>query len=111
MTLSFLLIIPLVGAVLTALVPRDREELSKWLALAVALLNLLVSLPLYFNFTDQTGYQAEEFAAWIPSLNINYHVGIDGISLFLVLLTTFLSVLAIYSSWTAVTKQVKEYMA
>jgi NADH-quinone oxidoreductase subunit M len=111
MTLSLLLIIPLVGAILAALIPRDREELSKWLALAVALVNLLVSLPLYFGFADRTGYQFEEFAAWIPSLNINYHVGIDGLSLFLVLLTTFLSVLAIYSSWSAVTRQVKEYMA
>ncbi|GAB4457360.1 MAG: NADH-quinone oxidoreductase subunit M [Anaerolineae bacterium] len=111
MILSLLLIIPLVGAVLATLIPRDREELSKWLALAVALLNLLVSLPLYFGFQAAPGYQFEEFAAWIPSLNINYHVGIDGLSLFLVLLTTFLSVIAIYSSWTAITKQVKEYMA
>lgn len=111
MLLSLLLIIPLVGAVLAVLIPRDREELSKWLALAVALVNLLVSLPLYFGFADKTGYQFEEFAAWIPSLNINYHVGIDGLSLFLVLLTTFLSVVAILSSWTAVTRQVKEYMA
>lgn len=111
MTLSFLLIIPLVGAVLVVLIPRDREELSKWLALAVSLLNLLVSLPLYFGFEARAGYQFEEFAAWIPSLNINYHVGIDGLSLFLVLLTTFLSVISILSSWTAITTQIKEYMA
>ncbi len=111
MTLSFLLIIPLIGAVLIALIPRDREELSKWLALAVSLLNLLVSLPLYFGFEARAGYQFEEFAAWIPSLNINYHVGIDGLSLFLVLLTTFLSIISILSSWTAITTQVKEYMA
>ncbi|MCK6624756.1 MAG: NADH-quinone oxidoreductase subunit M [Anaerolineae bacterium] len=111
MILSLLLIIPMVGAILATLIPREREELSKWLALAVALLNLLVSLSLYVGFQAASGYQFEEFAAWIPSLNINYHVGIDGLSLFLVLLTTFLSVIAIYSSWTAITKQVKEYMA
>ncbi len=111
MTLSLLLIIPLAGAILATLIPRDREALSKWLALAVALLNLLVSLPLYFGFQAVPGYQYEEFAAWIPSLNINYHVGIDGLSLFMVLLTTFLSVIAIYSSFSAITRQVKEYMA
>jgi NADH-quinone oxidoreductase subunit M len=111
MTLSLLLIIPIIGAVLAVLIPRDREELSKWLVLAVALVNLLVSLPLYFTFADRPGYQFEEFAAWIPSLNINYHVGIDGLSLFLVLLTTFLTVVAILSSWSAITRQVKEFMA
>ncbi len=111
MTLSLLLIIPLAGAVLAVLIPREREELSKWLALAASLVNLLVSLPLYFGFGARAGYQFEEFAAWIPSLNINYHVGIDGLSLFLVLLTTFLSALSILSSWSAITKQVKEYMA
>jgi NADH-quinone oxidoreductase subunit M len=111
MTLSLLLISPIIGAVLAVLIPRDREELSKWLVLAVALVNLLVSLPLYFTFADRPGYQFEEFAAWIPSLNINYHVGIDGLSLFLVLLTTFLTVVAILSSWSAITRQVKEFMA
>jgi NADH-quinone oxidoreductase subunit M len=110
MTLSLLIIIPIIGAVLVALLPRDRQDLTKWLALATALVNLAVSLPLYFSFADRSGYQFEQFAPWIPSLNINYHVGIDGLSLFLVLLTTFLSALAILSSWTAITAQVKEFM-
>jgi NADH-quinone oxidoreductase subunit M len=66
---------------------------------------------LYFNFVnDAPGYQFEEIYPWIPSLNIGYHVGIDGLSLFLVLLTTFLSAISILSSWTAITEQVKEYM-
>lgn len=110
--LTTLIIIPIIGAILVALVPRGREELMRWLALIAALLNLTISLPLYFNFNDAaTGYQFEEFAAWIPSLNINYHVGIDGLSLFLVLLTTFLSAIAVLSSWSAITEQVKEYYA
>jgi NADH-quinone oxidoreductase subunit M len=112
MALSFLLIIPLVGVVVVAVLPRDRHDSIRWVALITTLVNLVLSLPFYFSFVDASaGYQFDEFAAWIPSLNINYHVGIDGISLFLVLLTTFLSVIAILSSWSGITEQVKEYMA
>jgi NADH-quinone oxidoreductase subunit M len=112
MIISLILIIPIVGAVLVALVPRDQKELTRWLALLTALINLVISVPLYFNFdVTAAGYQFEEFAAWIPSLNINYHVGLDGLSLFLVLLTTFLTAIAVLSSWTAITEAVKEYMA
>jgi NADH-quinone oxidoreductase subunit M len=112
MILSLLIIVPIIGAVLALLIPRDREELIKWSALLTSLVNLLVSLPLYFNFNSAASdYQFEEFAFWIPALNINYHLGIDGLSLFLVLLTTFLSAVAVLSSWTAITERVKEYMA
>ncbi|HEX9926075.1 MAG TPA: Fe-S-binding domain-containing protein, partial [Anaerolineae bacterium] len=112
MIISLLLIIPIIGAVLVVLIPRNQKELTRWLALLTALINLGISIPLYLNFDETvTGYQFEEFAAWIPSLNINYHVGLDGLSLFLVLLTTFLTAIAVLSSWTAVTEGVKEYMA
>ncbi len=110
--LSLLILIPVVGAVLVALVPRGQEGWTKGLAFLTTLVNLALSLPLYFNFVSGApGYQFEQVAAWIPRLNINYHVGIDGLSLFLVLLTTFLSAIAVLSSWTAITEQVKEYMA
>jgi NADH-quinone oxidoreductase subunit M len=113
--LTILIVVPVIGAILVALMPRSRAELVRWLALAITLLNLVISLPLYFNFevngNDATGYHFEEFAAWIPALNINYHIGIDGLSLFLVLLTAFLSMIAVLSSWTAITEQVKEYYA
>lgn len=112
MYLSLLILIPIIGAVLVALLPRDREDLVRWLALGTTVVNLVVSLPLYFAFDNAAAdYQFQQFAAWVPGLNINYHVGIDGISLFLVLLTTFLSVIAVLSSWTAITEQLKEYMA
>ncbi len=108
---SILLALPVVGAILVALLPREREELVKGAAFATTLVVLVLSLPLYFNFqTGVPGFQFEEVAAWIPSLNINYHVGVDGISLFLVLLTTLLSAVAVLSSWRAITEQVKEYM-
>lgn len=110
--LSSLIVIPITGAVLIALVPRERQDVVKWLALVTTLVALAISLPLYFGFDNSvTGYQFEEVRPWIPALNISYHVGIDGLSLFLVLLTTFLTVVSVLSSWTAITEQVKEYMA
>jgi NADH-quinone oxidoreductase subunit M len=84
----------------------------KWAAFITSLVALAVSFPLYFAFIDGlAGYQFEETYAWIPALNISYHVGIDGLSLFLVLLTTFLTAISILSSWTAITENLKEYMA
>jgi NADH-quinone oxidoreductase subunit M len=110
--LSTLIVIPVVGAVLVMLAPRSQKGLIKWLAFLTTLVALVASLPLYFNFVDNaTGYQFEQLVLWIPSLGINYHVGIDGLSLFLVLLTTFLSAVAVLSSWTAITERVKEYYA
>jgi NADH-quinone oxidoreductase subunit M len=106
--LSLLIIIPLVGAAAVLLAPREG---TKWAALGTTLVGLAASLPLYFGFADQPGYQFEQLAPWIPSLHINYHVGLDGLSLFLVLLTTFLSAIAVLSSWTAIEEQPKEYFA
>lgn len=110
--LSTLIVVPIIGAVLLVFVPGENRTLAKWVAFITSLINLAMSLPLYFGFdADVAGYQFEEFSPWIPSLNVYYHLGIDGLSLFLVLLTTFLSAVAILSSWTAITEQVKSYMA
>ena len=115
--ISILLGIPLVGAAVLALLPREREGLIKVVALVTTLVALAVSIPLWLGFqAGAAGFQFEEFApplvrtGWLPALGIGYHVGIDGISLFLVLLTTLLSALAVLSSWTAIKEQVKGYM-
>jgi NADH-quinone oxidoreductase subunit M len=109
--LSLLLALPVVGAVLVALIPRERTDMIRSTALTTALLVFIASLSLYVNFEMNTsGFQFEERAAWVPGLNIGYHVGIDGISLFLVLLTTLLTALAVLSSWKAIQEQVKTYM-
>jgi NADH-quinone oxidoreductase subunit M len=109
--LSILLVLPVAGSILVALLPRDREGLLKGAAFVTTMIVLVLSLVLYFNFqTGAPGFQFEEVRAWVPALNINYHVGVDGISLFLVLLTTLLSAVAVLSSWRAITEQVKEYM-
>ena len=100
--LSILLILPAAGAILVALLPRNWESLQKWVALVTTLVVLLLSLALYFNFiTGAPGFQFEEIRAWIPDLNISYNIGVDGISLYLVLLTTLLSAVAVLSSWRA----------
>jgi NADH-quinone oxidoreductase subunit M len=109
--LSVLLALPVAGAVLVALMPRERKDLVKAAALVTTLAVLALSLPLYLNFqAGAPGFQFEEAREWVPGLNISYHVGVDGISLFLVLLTTLLSALAVLASWTAISEQVKEYM-
>ena len=109
--LSILLAVPVVGALIIMLLPRGNAGLIKMIALGTAVVALLLSLPLYFSFRAEPGYQFGETYAWIPSLNINYHLGIDGLSLFLVLLTTFLTAVSVLSSWTAVTEELKEYYA
>jgi NADH-quinone oxidoreductase subunit M len=112
MIVSLLILIPIIGAVVVAFSPRSRPDIARWVALAASLATLLVSLPLYFDFNaGAAGYQFEEIYAWIPGWNISYHVGIDGLSLFLVLLSTFLTTISVLSSWTAITESVKEYMA
>ena len=92
MALSLVVFLPALGAVIVGLLPRgDRDETVKRAVLAVALLTFLVSLPLYTGFDARVAdYQFQERRPWMPSLGITYHVGIDGISLLLVLLTTFL---------------------
>jgi len=109
--LTLIVFIPLAGALSLLLVKRGKVGLLKSLAFSISLLNFIFSLYLYFNFqTANPGFQFEVNRTWIPSLGINYHLGIDGISLFLVLLTTFLASLAILSSWSAIQEKVKGYM-
>jgi NADH-quinone oxidoreductase subunit M len=103
--------LPLAGALLLLGVSREREGAIKHLAFAVSLVTFLVSLLLYRHFQlGLPGMQFVERRAWVPGFGIQYYVGVDGISLLLVLLTTFLSAIAILSSYSAITTAVKEYM-
>lgn len=108
---SLLLAVPLVGALILVFLDERRATLLKSVALAAAGVNLALSLPLFFGF--QAGGEAIQFAQkklWIPALGAYYHVGIDGLNLLLVVLTTLLTVLAVLSSWTAVSKHLKGYL-
>ncbi|HTO85989.1 MAG TPA: NADH-quinone oxidoreductase subunit M [Thermoanaerobaculia bacterium] len=109
--LSLIVYIPLLGALaIVFLVPREKAGAIKALATAAALLDFVVSLPLWFAFDrGGAGYQFVERVSWIPSLGVEYHFGIDGISLVLILLTTLMGVVAVACSYTAITERLKEY--
>ena len=108
--LSIILFTPLAGALVLLALPRDREKDIRWIANAFAALGFLVSLPLWFQYDPQRGpWQFVERAAWIPSIGAEYSLGVDGLSVLLVLLTTLMGFIAILSSWSAITERVKEY--
>lgn len=107
--LSVIVFLPLVGAL--AMLLLRGEQVLKWVALITALLVFLVSLPLYFGWDDgQASMQFEETLTWLPQLGISYHVGVDGLSLLLVLLTTFLMPLVLLFSWDSVKDKLKTYL-
>ncbi len=108
--LSTLMYLPLLGAVLLLFVPRRHELFIKGFTLVFSLAEFAVSLPLFFRFDESTaGMQFVEKAAWFPEWGMSYFLGIDGISLLLVLLTTFLTVLCVLISWKSIETKVKEY--
>src|SRR2546421_1440777 len=101
----------MLGGLALVFVPRRRAGLLKTAALLIALLVFAVSLPLYFGFDgDSADVQFEEQRVWMLTLGVSYHVGIDGISLLLVLLTTFLTPLALASAWHAIEDRTKEFV-
>lgn len=109
--LSLLTFLPLAGALLLLVIPRQREQLIRRFTLALTTAVFLLSLPLFTQFSGSNpGFQFEEIRSWIPAAGIGYHLGVDGISLLMVMLTTFLTPLVILGSWSAVSRRVKEYM-
>jgi NADH-quinone oxidoreductase subunit M len=105
--------VPLAGALAALLLPRDEAGQHRALALVVSLVTLGLSLFLWLGFDASPGaaeFQFEEKRAWMPSLGIGYHVGLDGVALLLVMLTTLLVPVVILSSWAAVQDRVKEFM-
>jgi NADH-quinone oxidoreductase subunit M len=107
--LSLVTFLPLLGGLILIFFPRERARETRAFVLAVSVLTFLFSLTLYFGFDSGNGSpQFVEHAPWIGR-GIDYHVGIDGISLFLVLLTTFLTPIALLSSWKAVDERIKEF--
>ena len=108
MTLTATTFLPLVGAVLILVV--GREQLARWIALATTVATLAVSAPLYVNFDKaSSALQFVETRDWIPSWNITYGMGVDGISLPFIFLSSLLSVLCIGASWSAVQTRVREF--
>ncbi|MEQ8226640.1 MAG: NADH-quinone oxidoreductase subunit M [Rhodospirillales bacterium] len=109
--LSLVTFLPLVGVVLIAFVPSDNPENARRVALWVSGGTFLVSLLIWFNFDRTTAdMQFVEEAAWMPMAGISYRVGVDGISMLFVMLTTLLTPLCVLASWEAIKVRVKEYM-
>jgi len=109
--LSLILFSPVVGAFMLMLMPREQVRGVRVSAFAYSLFPFALSIALLAGFdSTEAGFQFVEKVAWIPTFNIHYYVGVDGISLFLVLLTTFLTPLVILASWGDIEKRVKEYM-
>lgn len=112
--LSILTFLPVAGMALLALLPMQSEtgqRNGKIFALLVTLANFAVSLVMLQNYSFETGgFQLVEKMAWWPSLGLNYHVGVDGISLWLVMLSTFLMPVCILCGWNSIEKRVKEYL-
>src|SRR5271157_3273173 len=109
--LSIVLFTPLVGLLVLLFIPSSNARAIKLWANAAAFLGFLVSLPLVFNFDRGKDFQFVEQGRWIPSIGASYHLGIDGLGLLLVMLTTLLGFVAILSSWNAIQTRLKEYYA
>jgi NADH-quinone oxidoreductase subunit M len=109
--LSIVLFTPLVGLLALLFIPSSNPRAIKLWANIASFAGFLVSLPLVFNFDAAKDYQFVEKASWIPSIGATYHIGIDGLGLLLVMLTTLLGFISILASWSAITERLKEYYA
>jgi NADH-quinone oxidoreductase subunit M len=108
--LSAVVFVPAAGAALLLLFPKSAEKAARNVALGISILDLVLSIPLWTRFAlTQTGFQFREKMAWIPQLGISYDVGLDGISLLIVLLTTVLTPVALLFSLSHVEKEVRGY--
>lgn len=110
--LSALVWLPLLGGLATLAFGESRGTQAKWFALLVSLLTLALSIPLYTGFdAASTAMQFVEKHAWIPAFDIHYHLGVDGIAVALILLTTITSVLVLMGAWASVDRRVHQYYA
>ena len=112
--LSLVTFLPLVGAVFIMTIRGDAEVVARnarYVALWTSLITFVLSLFIWFGFERGTAdFQFVEKAEWLPAFGISYHMGVDGISMMFVLLSTLLTPICVLASWEAITLRVKEYM-
>ena len=110
--LSLLIWVPIAGGALVLVAGEQRMQAGRWIALAAAAITLLLSVPLYSQFDSGTAaMQFAEFKPWIAAINVNYHLGVDGISMPLILLTSFMTILVIIAGWHGIKTHVSQYFA
>jgi NADH-quinone oxidoreductase subunit M len=110
--LSLLIWLPILGGVVTLAAGSERAALARWIAMAFALATLALSIPLYTGLdASSAAMQFVENHAWIEAFDIRYHLGADGLSVALILLTTLTSVLVLLGAWGSVSDRVNQYFA
>ncbi len=108
--LSTVIFLPIVSGLLMFLIHRSRETMIKWVALLASILTFVLSLPLFNHFDKTTAaMQFVEKSPWITSWNISYFVGVDGISILFVLLSTLVTILCVLISWHSIKDKIKEF--
>jgi NADH-quinone oxidoreductase subunit M len=111
--LSLAIWVPIVAGLLVLAVSHDRDaQVARWVALVGAIAGFAVTIPLYTHFTLGTAeMQFVETIEWIPRFNVNYLLGVDGISVLFILLNSFVTLLAVWAGWVVIEKRVAQYMA
>lgn len=110
--LSLLIWLPILGGIFVILIGNDRADTARWVSVAISILVFVISLSLYTEFDSNTHLmQFEEKASWISQFNIYYHLGVDGISMPLIILTTFSSILVLVAGWEVIQTRPAHYMA
>jgi NADH-quinone oxidoreductase subunit M len=108
--LSTVIFLPVLGALIILLNRRSWELATKWIALGTSLATFFLSIPLFLNFDKSTHkMQFAERFSWIPQWNINYFIGVDGISVLFILLSTLTAILCVLISWESIKTKVKEF--
>jgi len=110
--LSLAIWVPIIGAIPVLALGSERRNAVRWLSLAVAVAGFLVTLPLYAGFDRAyVGMQFVELAPWIPRFNVQYFLGVDGISVLFILLNAFITIMVVIAGWEVIESKVAQYMA
>lgn len=110
--LSLIIWVPMIAGVVLLAMGDRNDNIARWIALIVSVVTFLLSVPLYSGFDNTTSaMQFVELTPWIETFNVNYHLGIDGISLPLIILTTFITPMVVIAAWDIIKNQQAKYLA
>ena len=110
--LSLTIWVPIAFGIAVLAVGSDRNPMpARWIALVGSVLGFLVTLPLWFGFQPTADMQFTESHAWISRFSVNYHLGVDGISMPLIILNSLMTILVVIAHWEVVTEKVSQYLA